>query len=284
MNRMILAALILGTAMASARPLPTESDRQTRDLWLNGPMIQANYDFEGIVALSNCSGSLVRFKDSREDDKAMILSNGHCIGYFPAYGEFVYQQPSRRSFELLSKNGRANLGTVNADQLIYATMTKTDMSLYRLTSTYAEIKSRFAVQAFTLADLAPAEGTAIQVLSGYWRRGYECKVDKIVHRLKEGAWISESSIRYTQPGCEVIGGTSGSPVVGFLNRDVVGVNNTGNEDGGRCTDNNPCEIDENGKIDYAKGRSYGQQTYWLYSCLNANREVDLNQAGCLLVH
>jgi hypothetical protein len=37
----------------------------------------AGYDFEGIVALSNCSGALIRLEQSNDNDKGLILTNGH---------------------------------------------------------------------------------------------------------------------------------------------------------------------------------------------------------------
>jgi hypothetical protein len=46
--------------------------------------------------------------------------------------------------------------------------------------------------------------------------------------------------------------------------------------------NNPCEIDEKGNVTATRGFSYGQQTYWVYSCLNQYNELDLSVAGCLL--
>lgn len=38
-------------------------------------------------------------------------------------------------------------------------------------------------------------------------------------------------------------------------------------------------------IRYAESAStaYGQQTWWLYTCLTASRTIDLNKAGCELV-
>ena len=77
---------------------------------------------------------------------------------------------------------------------------------------------------------------------------------------------------------------SGSPVILAGTRTVVGVNNTGNDSGERCTMNNPCEIDQNGNVEAHEGFSYGQQTYWIYSCLNERLELDLHKAGCLLYH
>jgi len=65
-------------------------------------------------------------------------------------------------------------------------------------------------------------------------------------------------------------------------RTVIGVNNTINEDGETCTMNNPCEVDQNGNRSAHRGYGYGQETYWVYSCLNQYNEIDLSVAGCLL--
>ncbi len=56
------------------------------------------------------------------------------------------------------------------------------------------------------------KGAAISVVSGYWKKTYNCNVDGFAYRLKEGDWTWKDSVRYTAP-CKVIGGTSGSPVV-----------------------------------------------------------------------
>ena len=120
------------------------------------------------------------------------------------------------------------------------------------------------------------------MISGYWQRGYRCLIDGFVNALKEDKYTWKDSIRYSNPGCEVIGGTSGSPIVLPGTRTVVGINNTGNESGERCTINNPCEIDAAGGVTYKKGLSYGEETYLLYSCIDANRNVDLAMEGCQL--
>jgi V8-like Glu-specific endopeptidase len=244
----------------------------------------SNYDFEGVVALNNCSGSLVKFENQPDTDKAYVLTNGHCVeSGFPAPGTVLVNRPSTRSFTLLNANA-TDAGRIRATTLVYGTMTKTDAALYRVNETYAEILKRFNIRPLTMGATHPTLQTPIQVISGYWRRGYSCNIDFFVHRLLEGQWEWSDSIRYSNPGCEVIGGTSGSPVVATGTRTVVGVNNTGNESGRKCTDNNPCEIDEKGTITYQEGLSYGQQTYWFYSCLNKNFEIDLNTAGCELFH
>ncbi|MGE0763875.1 MAG: serine protease [Bdellovibrionales bacterium] len=284
MKRYLLGCLFLFSAVGEARPLPTIEQAQLRQQMLSQPRMASGFDFEGVVGLSNCSGSIVRFSHSRPQDRAMVLTNGHCIGRFPAPGRAVVGVASSREFTVLSRDGLHTIGRIRADLLMYATMTKTDMALYRLTSTYADIEQHFDVRALTLTEAGPDIGLGIQVLSGYWQRGYSCQVEKIVYQLKEGDWTNEESIRYSRPGCEVIGGTSGSPVVDPLNRTVVGVNNTGNESGDGCTENNPCEIDEAGNIEYQMGWSYAQQTAWIYSCVNSLGEMDLARTDCRLPH
>ena len=100
------------------------------------------YDFTGIVALSNCSGSLVRFDDSEGSDFGMILTNGHCVQMMNP-GRVIVEASSSKSFTFLSPSG-SRLGSVRASKLLYATMTNTDMGIYLLTSTFDEIEERFA--------------------------------------------------------------------------------------------------------------------------------------------
>lgn len=273
---LLLSLFISGPAFAF--PLANE---HTRSMSVPESMA-ADFDFEGIVQLSNCSGSLIRLENAPDTDQALILTNGHCLeNGFPRPGSSVYRQPSRRRFTLMNAAGD-EVGTLTANRIEYGTMTGTDMSIYRLNETYATILSRFHVRALSLSSQHPTVNTEVEVVSGYWSRGYRCAIEGFVFKLVEDTFTMNDSIRYTRPGCEVIGGTSGSPIIHKLTREVIGVNNTGNESGRRCTMNNPCEIDENGKVHYVKGYSYGQQTYRVYSCLNANRELDLAVPGCML--
>lgn len=238
------------------------------------------FDFEGIVALSGCSGSLVRFEDSLDSDPGLILTNGHCVRLLDP-GVVLSQQTVSRSFDILSPSAK-KLGTVRSTRLLYATMTKTDMALYQLRETYADILNKFNTRALTLSSLAPVPGTSIEVISGYWKRGYACAVETIVDKLKEGNWLFEGSLRYSRPGCAVIGGTSGSPVIEAGTRTVIAVNNTINESGKSCQVNNPCEVLEDGSVFYEKGIGYAQQTHWIYTCRNELGAIDLEQNGCLL--
>ncbi|WP_405071417.1 serine protease [Kribbella sp. NBC_01510] len=247
------------------------------------PAVQApGTDFTGIAALSNCSASLVRYAESASTDKALVLTNGHCYeGGFLQPGQVLVNRASTRSITLLRPDS-SRAGTVRAARILFGTMTKTDMIVYEVNETYASIKSRLNVSPLTLAKQGLANGAGMAVVSGYWKRIYTCSVQATIPQLREGDWTWQNSIKYQQPGCETIGGTSGSPVVSTSTGEVIGINNTGNEDGERCTVNNPCEVDADGNVTVEQGAAYGQQTWWLYTCLTATRTIDLNKAGCEL--
>ncbi|MEV6792387.1 serine protease [Streptomyces sp. NPDC051320] len=268
----LLALFLTGAAAVPAAAVPAPAP--------TGPAVKA-VNFAGTVALSNCSGSVVRMPDSQSGDPALVLSNGHCLeSGFPAAGEVITDQPSTRSFSLLNSAGNS-VGRVRASKVAYATMTDTDISLYQLTSTYAQIQSRYGIAALQLDAGHPVQGSAISVVSGYWKKIYSCNVDGFVYRLKEGDWTWKDSVRYT-PACNTIGGTSGSPVIDPATGRIVAVNNTGNEDGQRCTENNPCEVDENGKVTVRQGINYAEETYGIVPCVGAGNKIDLSRAGCAL--
>ncbi|KPI01145.1 hypothetical protein OV450_4906 [Actinobacteria bacterium OV450] len=268
------AALSLFLIGAAAAPAVASAPQDKA-----APAVAVNY--AGTVALSNCSGSVVRAPGSQPTDPALVLSNGHCLETgFPGPGEVVTDQASSRSFSLLNASG-SRVATLRASKVAYATMTDTDISIYQLTKTYAQIQSQYGISALTLNDAHPVQGTAIKVVSGYWKRTYSCNVDGFAYRLKEGEWTWKDSVRYTS-SCNTIGGTSGSPVIDTTTGKVVAVNNTGNEDGQRCTDNNPCEVDETGKVTVRQGINYAQETYIIVPCIGAGNKIDLNRPGCTL--
>ncbi|MEU2929032.1 serine protease [Streptomyces sp. NPDC007251] len=274
MNKPLLAALSslalagLGAAPAVAAP---HADRPAA----------VTVSYAGTVALSNCSGSVIRFPGSADTDPALVLTNGHCLETgFPSPSEVITGQSSSRSFGLLNASG-SRVATLRANQVVYSTMTDTDVTLYRLTTTYAQIKSAYGISPLTVNDTHPAAGTAIKVVSGYWKRTYSCSVDGFVYRLKEGGWTWKDSVRYTS-ACDTIGGTSGSPVIDTNTGKVVAVNNTGNEDGERCTENNPCEVDESGNVTVRQGINYAEEIYQIPACFTAGNKLDLSAAGCTL--
>ncbi len=280
---MRLFRTLAATTVAAALTLLGIGQAQATEAAAPGHAVQASgADFTGIAALSNCSASLVRYAQSVDTDRALVLTNGHCYeGGFLNPGQVLVNRTSSRSITLLRPDS-SRAGTVRARRILYGTMTKTDMIVYEVNESYASIRGRLNVTPLTLAQQGPADGAGMAVVSGYWKRIYTCSVQATIPQLREGSWTWQSSIKYQQPGCETIGGTSGSPVVSTSTGEVIGVNNTGNEDGERCTVNNPCEVDADGNITVDQGAAYGQQTWWLYTCLTASRTIDLNKAGCEL--
>ncbi|MEU4445987.1 serine protease [Actinosynnema sp. NPDC050801] len=260
----VLAALVLSLPAATASAAPSAPTR-------------ADVDFTGAVSMNGCSGSVVRPPDHQPSDPALVMTNGHCVRFMDP-GEVTVDQPADRRFTLLDRDGVGSLGTLRAAGLVYATMTTTDVALYRLTATYGEVEA-LGARALELSPERPAAGIEVRVVSGYWQHIYSCQADGYVHELREGRWSWKDSMRYTE-ACRTRGGTSGSPVVDAATGKVVAVNNTGNEDGERCTVNNPCEVDANGEITVRQGIGYAQQTHQIVPCLTGGGRVDLTAPGC----
>jgi V8-like Glu-specific endopeptidase len=236
-------------------------------------------NFTSIVALSNCSGSLVRVPGAADSDPAMVLTNGHCLETgMPGAGEVITNRASSRTFTLLNSSG-GDLGTLRATSVLYATMTDTDATLYKLSSTYAQIKQQYNTPALEMVLDRPASGGTLHVVSGYWKRIYTCQLNGFAYRLREADWTWKDSLRYTSQ-CNVIGGTSGSPAIDDASGKVIGVNNTINESGQRCTMNNPCEVDEQGQVTVRRQIGYAQQIYPLAHCIAPGTVLDLNRQGC----
>ncbi|MCW2642784.1 MAG: hypothetical protein JWP76_5090 [Dactylosporangium sp.] len=271
------AAVIAGTVAVGAVPANAAVGAVPANV---GSSVQAG-GLASTIALNNCSASLVRYPTSLDTDRALLLTNGHCYeGGMPSAGQVLQNRSSSRSGNLLDSSGNT-LGTVRADTLLYATMTNTDVSLYRLTDTFATLKSRYGATALTISGSHPADGASMTIPSSYWKQVWTCQLNGFVGTLREDQWTFRDSIRYNS-GCTTTHGTSGSPIIDSASGQVIGINNTGNDTGAMCTLNNPCEVDANGNTTATKGQSYGQETYWFTTCLTANNTIDLSINGCLL--
>lgn len=282
MKSLLIALLALSSAAAFALPRAPFDALDSANLKPANLKMLRNYDFEGIVKLSNCSGSLVIFSGMPTTAKALVMTNGHCIqkpGGYLNPGEVWSYKPNSRAMKLYDK--AMKLHNINATKIVYATMTDTDLAFYELDQSYAEIMQKTKVRPYMMDSFRPSIGQPIEIISGYWDRGYTCAIDNFVFQIKEGSWTWVDSIRYTA-GCDTIGGTSGSPLIAKGEKRVIGVNNTSNESGQQCTLNNPCEVSANGQIFAEKGVRYGQQTYNVYTCLTADFRIDLKRAGCEL--
>jgi hypothetical protein len=276
--RLLVSAFLICGSQAQALPIntsPTAVEFGSSD-----------YNFHGIVDLGDCSGALVRYEHSKPSDKGMVLTNGHCIsvnGGFIEPETYLQDEPITKTFRLLSASGKASLGKLRGVRVLYAAMTGTDIALIELNQTYQDIIDEFKVKPLLLDSVHPTVQEKIDILSGYARKGYSCQIEKFVFELREDAYTFTDSIRYSEE-CKPVHGTSGSPILAAGTDRVIGINNTGNDSGEKCTMDNPCEVDEQGEIFYRKGISYGQQTYQIYSCLDESNKIDLSIEGCQLFH
>src|SRR6187551_503278 len=89
-------------AISSAVAVPADASDATEGTAATArPALPRPYhNFTGIVRLSNCSGSIVRWPDSKPADKVMMLTNGHCRKTYAA-DEVEVDVPSVRTVILL---------------------------------------------------------------------------------------------------------------------------------------------------------------------------------------
>ncbi|WP_234438503.1 S1 family peptidase [Streptomyces sp. NRRL S-340] len=272
-----LLGLALLTPAASAAPAAVASTAAAKSTAATAASAAAG--FTGTVDVDGCSGSVVRMPVSTDDDRALVLTNGHCYeGAQPVPGEVLVNRPSHRLFSLRDRSGDT-AAQVHATKALYVTLTGTDIALYQIDETYRELARDHGVTALTVAGRRPARGTAIRVVSGSLKQEFSCRIDGFAYRVLETANVTEDVVRYT-PECDTGHGTSGSPVL--ADGKIVAVNNTSNHDGGRCTLDNPCEMARDGAISVHRGAGYATATYWLAACTAPGNRLDLNRAGCLL--
>ncbi|PRY41357.1 trypsin-like serine protease [Umezawaea tangerina] len=237
-------------------------------------------DVEGSVALGGCVGSVVRPPGAAPRDEALLLTNGHCVdGDRPAPGSALVDRPADREVTIADPRGYAQ-ATARTKRLVYATMTGTDIALYRLDKTYAQLAAQGA-KVFRLTSGPVRAGDPLTLLSAGSRSA--CTAEAVVGHLREGGYELDDSIRYTTSAdCAPSHGRSGSPLLAADGTTVVGVHNTHNVAGGMCTDDNPCEVAPDGTTTAVQGRAYGQQVHQIAACLGHGSRLALDRPRCAL--
>lgn len=244
-----------------------------------------NFNFHATVNMDDgCSGAIIKLPGQPEDSPAWLLTNGHCVKFMrmiPPNTAVYNRDPFKRRIIIYKDSYKLEAIFAKTTKILYATMTGTDFAIFEVNKTYKELAQQ-NITPFLLSSFRPFVGLPIQIISGRKKLVYHCSIDAFIYQLKEDQWTFTDSIRYSARGCHIIPGTSGSPILALGGRIVVGVNNTTNHDGERCTMHNPCEVDHEGNIDFEQARSYGQQTYLIYDCLSVDFKIDLNRPGCRL--
>ena len=281
----VVAGVVSGPAGDNAPTLFTDVAPHAE--WINGIMDGTDVppddevpNVEGAVSLDTCTGSVVRTPSARAEEPALLLTNGHCVQEErPGPGSALIDREADRDVPIAGPHGYPQ-AIAHADRLVYATMTGTDIALYRLDKTYGQLESEGA-KVFELASAPVRAGEPMGMVVPHTR--LDCSAEAVVPHLREGGYQQEGSIRYaSDDGCHVWPGMSGAALVAPDGSTVVGIHNTHNRDGEQCTDNNPCEVDGNGNVTAVQGRAYGQQVHLIADCLTTGSELDLSRPDCAL--
>ena len=276
MFKSVFALSMLVSSVALSRPLPKNRGWQA-DIIAPPSELTATFDFSGIVALSGCSGAIVQFS-SDINAKALVLTNGHCVGMLDDGPTAVYFHKPYASGVRAFKNDQTTVST-RTTEILYGMMAPHDLALLQLNVTYKQLADQ-GVKAFGLDSTPAPVGESIYLASGYFKDVHQCDVVGIIYRIVEDIWTNENSYKYRDCGSRH--GTSGSPLISARTNLIIGVNYTGNDAGERCTYNNPCEVDENGNVTVEEGAGYGDQIYKILTCVNTTGNFDLTVLGCLL--
>ena len=300
---------IAGTLEGPSNPLPNGAGLY-KDIVADREWIQTVMDtfdtipddpapfVKGTVSVLGCEASIVRTAASRDDDPALLLTNGHCVPALdkntprPAPGAaLVDRDVTTEDVAVLDEFGYL-LTYVPVQKLVYATMTGTDIAIYRLGKSYRELTTAGALT-FTVADRGPAEGDKVSMLvSGEY---LDCRVEAAVPTLREEGYELKDSLRLAAADtCKTFPGTSGSPLIADDGQTVVAINNSANRDefcpperecappAPECDEGKPCEVGADGTITVHKNQPYAQQVSAINTCFVAGSRLDLTREGCAL--
>jgi hypothetical protein len=256
---------------------------------------------KGMVALTRglrCSGALVTFKGRVGSAAGLVLTNGHCSGRgtvriklksgadaaMLAPGEVLRSETYLQHLTLATGNSTEPNVCVQAQEIVYGTMTDGDVMLIKLIETYDQIAARTGVNPFVISgDPSFPVGLLVRVPSLLFPHDRECEVDATVVQIKEVGWRWGPVLRLSR-GCEFEHGVSGAPIIRRDTNEIIAVFSTVNDGDARpCDLNNPCEIESESALPAAKkGRGYGHLLHKIYTCLNPAHNFDLDEPGCQL--
>lgn len=241
----------------------------------------------GFPAFPLCESSIVRTAASQDDDPALLLTNGHCIPNLdtsmkmPEQGAVIVDKKVDAPLAFADASGYA-FSTARIDRLLFATMTGTDVALYRLDTSFADLE-RKGVRVLRVADAPPKVGDTVTLMAAdpFMGGPRGCTIEAVVPTLREAGYEQHDSLRMAEAErCVSQGGYSGAALLAPDGKTIVGVNNTSNHDGEKCKLDNPCEVSADGEKKIFRERPYGQQIVELNDCVAAGSVLDLDAAAC----
>lgn len=237
-------------------------------------------NLEGAASLGGCSASVVRTDKTKNNDPALLLTNGHCVPERPSPGQTLEDVAMTLAVTIGDRQGYLQ-AKAETTRLISATMTGTDTALFELDQTYAQLKAK-GVKVFTLSGRSAKPGERVDIISSGNGNRFACTIEAVVPHLREEGYTQDNAYRY-DPECGPSHGGSGSPIVLKDGVTIVGVHSTGNDSGEQCTANNPCEVAADGTVSVHQGARYGQQVKHLAACVPAPKPGRPQPAGAALL-
>lgn len=254
-------------------------------LWAAAPIV------DGLVYIENagsfCSGSIFAPQGYDKNQKALVITNGHCTGmgssnifggtYLSATEQLNYVEAPNTYLVLLKKNtagGEIDINYNSTARLLVATMYKKDLAIYEIEYSYAQLEEG-GYYPLILASKAPSLRSQVVYHSSAWGSQVACQLEAYADMVIEGFWVWNNVMRLTGENCYAQGGASGSPVLD-ASGNLVAIMNTMYEGGPKCTIMNPCERErDSGNASVISGAVYAIPVVDLNACFNENKNLDL---------
>lgn len=256
----------------------------------------ADRRWSGIGRFQNglsCTAFLIRPPGASGASSALALTNGHCIstGTNEVIRDRALPNTSRVTFRYFRDTVSEQL-PVRAIRVLHSTMKGLDLALIELDSTLGQLVNA-GIEPLELTTSPPDPGepvwsvgvpvTGVPLDEQFLRRS-ACTLGAAAD-LIEFTWHFWSS--YANDCADILGGSSGSPVVSQRTGRVVAVINTTTAgaaiDTGdfRCFNGQPCEVVPGGFL-YRRDTNYAVPVADLPRCFGVNGAFDLRLDGCPL--
>ncbi|UQI46274.1 hypothetical protein M1P56_18960 [Streptomyces sp. HU2014] len=242
---------------------------------------------------TTCTATLVHATGKPDPGaKALVLSNGHCADDAMGTNDVVVDKPAPADWSYTPAYFHDNVvehKKFSVERVVYATMKDVDVSVLRLSATYADLAA-LDVTPRTLATDRPAPGTALRAAHAptdgvepdqRFLRLSKCEATASGVALHENTWLWKGATRTDCLG--ISGGSSGGAVTTAADPGrLVGMLNTIATPGYLgCGPGRPCEGGDNGLIVPEDNAAYATPVDTVASCLDA-QGLQLRKKGCRL--
>lgn len=261
-------------------PLLSNANGQN-DAWkgvgsMNGPM--------------SCTVNLVEPPggcEPRDDQPAMIVTNGHCVGLVTRSPNVMVNQEFSADVNFNHFKDSQPI-KAKATKVLYGNMNTKDLAVVQLNMTYGELKAK-GVKPLKIAKqyrpdrmknvASPVDGVPAE---DRFLRANECASGDRVN-LMEGSFVWKNQISFA---CPASGGSSGSALVSEKSGEIMGLLNTGirqlGEPGPPCQFNSPCELGSSTGNQSQTDMRYGFDLTFLHQCASNSCEIDVTRKDCPL--